>query len=55
MRFTRFPRGEQPSPPSARRVAAAKRAVQAEKDRYPLLSTEQVIWQKKSASFAEGF
>jgi hypothetical protein len=37
MRFTRFPRGEhQPSPPSARRVAAAKRAVQAEKDRYPL-------------------
>jgi hypothetical protein len=31
-----FPRGEQPSPPSARRVAAAKRAVQAEKDRYPL-------------------
>jgi hypothetical protein len=36
MRFTRFPRGEQPSPPSARRVAAAKakRAVQAEKDRY---------------------
>jgi hypothetical protein len=36
MRFTRFPRGEQPCPPSARRVAAAKRAVQAEKDRYPL-------------------
>ena len=36
MRFTRFPRGGQPSPPSARRVAAAKRAVQAEKDRYPL-------------------
>jgi hypothetical protein len=36
MRFTRFPRGEQPNPPSARRVAAAKRAVQAEKDRYPL-------------------
>jgi hypothetical protein len=37
MRFTRFPRGEhQPSPPSARRVAPAKRAVQAEKDRYPL-------------------
>src|SRR5271165_1551743 len=37
MRFTRFPRGEhQPSPPSARRVAAAKRAVQAEKNRYPL-------------------
>ena len=36
MRFTRFPRVEQPSPPSARRVAAAKRAVQAEKDRYPL-------------------
>ena len=37
MRFTRFPRGEhQPSPPSARRVAVAKRAVQAEKDRYPL-------------------
>ena len=35
MRFTRFPRGEQPSPPSARRMAAAKRAVQAEKDRYP--------------------
>ena len=35
MRFTRFPRGET-SPPSARRVAAAKRAVQAEKDRYPL-------------------
>ena|ERR1700719_1539547 len=37
MRFTRFPRGEhQPSPSSGRRVAAAKRAVQAEKDRYPL-------------------
>jgi hypothetical protein len=37
MRFTRFPRGEhQPSPPSARRVSVAKRAVQAEKDRYPL-------------------
>ena len=36
MRFNRFPRVEQPSPPSARRVAAAKRAVQAEKDRYPL-------------------
>jgi hypothetical protein len=36
MRFTRFPRVET-SPPSARRVAAAKRAVQAEKDRYPLL------------------
>jgi hypothetical protein len=37
MRFTRFSRGEhQPSPPSARRVAAAKRAVQAEKERYPL-------------------
>src|SRR5258705_7617585 len=35
MRFNRFPRVEQPSPPSARRVAAAKR-VQAEKDRYPL-------------------
>jgi hypothetical protein len=30
MRFTRFPRGET-IPPSARRVAAAKRAVQAEK------------------------
>jgi DNA-binding transcriptional regulator YiaG len=36
MRFTRFPRVEQPTQPSARRVAAAKRAVQAEKDRYPL-------------------
>jgi hypothetical protein len=35
MRFTRFPGGET-NPPSARRVAAAKRAVQAEKDRYPL-------------------
>jgi hypothetical protein len=35
VRFTRFPRGET-SPPSARRLAAAKRAVQAEKDRYPL-------------------
>jgi hypothetical protein len=35
MRFTRFPRGGT-NPPSARRVAAAKRAVQAEKDRYPL-------------------
>jgi hypothetical protein len=38
MRFTRFPRGEQRSPPSARRVEAAKRAVQTEKNRYPLLS-----------------
>ena len=36
MRFTRFPRIEQPTQPSTRRVAAAKRAVQAEKDRYPL-------------------
>ena len=27
----RFPRGEQPGPPSPRRVAAAGRAVQAEK------------------------
>jgi hypothetical protein len=43
MRFTRFPRGEQPSPPSARRVAAAKRAVQAEKDRYPLLSRAREV------------
>ena len=52
MRFTRFPRGEhQPSPPSARRVAAAKRAVQAEKDRYPLFpelvryaTTQKAAW-----------
>ena len=51
MRFTRFPRGEhQPSPPSARRVAAAKRAVQAEKDRYPLFpelvryATQKAAW-----------
>ena len=36
MRFTRFPRVERPTPPSARRVAAARRAVQAEKDRFPL-------------------
>ena len=36
MRFTLFPRIEQPTQPSARRVAAAKRAVKAEKDRYPL-------------------
>ena len=36
MRFSRFPRVEQPSPPSARRIAAARRAVQAEQDRYPL-------------------
>ena len=44
MRFTRFPRGEhQPIPPSARRVAAAKRAVQAEKDRYPLLSRAREV------------
>jgi hypothetical protein len=43
MRFTRFPRGGQPSPPSARRVAAAKRAVQAEKDRYPLLSRAREV------------
>ena len=37
MRFTRFPRVERPTPPSGRRVAAARRAVQAEKDRYPAL------------------
>ena len=44
MRFARFPRGEhQPSPPSARRVAAAKRAVQAEKDRYPALSRAREV------------
>ena len=36
MRFTRFPRVEQPNPPSARRIAAARRAVQAEQDRYSL-------------------
>ena len=36
MRFTRYPRVQPPTPPSARRVAAAKRAVQAEKDRFPL-------------------
>jgi hypothetical protein len=36
MRFSRFPRVEQPTRPSARRVAAARRAVQAEQDRYPL-------------------
>jgi hypothetical protein len=34
----RFPRGET-SPPSARRVAAAKRAVQAEKDRRREMTT----------------
>jgi hypothetical protein len=34
--ITRFPRVEQPTQPSARRVAAAKRAAQAERDRYPL-------------------
>ena len=44
MRFTRFPRGEQPSPPSARRVAAAKRAVQAEKDRYPLFPRAREVF-----------
>ena len=36
MRFTRFPRVERPTPPSARHVAAARRAVQAKKDWFPL-------------------
>ena len=41
MRFTRFHASSSPPPPSTRRVAAAKRAVQAEKDRYPLLSSSR--------------
>jgi hypothetical protein len=35
MRFKRFPRTDRPAP-SARRLAAARRSVQAGRDRYPL-------------------
>jgi hypothetical protein len=52
MRFKRYPRVDKPSPPSSRRVAAAKRSVQAEKDRYPLfpeLRTYQTVEERLDA------
>jgi hypothetical protein len=52
VRFKRYPRVEKPTPPSPQRVAAARRSVQAEKDRYalfPELVTYQTVEERLDA------